>query len=68
MDIIVVTVFFRPAGGISLQNTLPKELLEVTEQTLLAVSHFNNVVSSLQEEGFICDWPPTLCLAANDYV
>jgi hypothetical protein len=43
-------------------------LLEVAEQTLLAVSHFNNVVSSLQGVGFICDWLPTLCLVANDYV
>jgi hypothetical protein len=43
-------------------------LLEVVEQTLLAVSHFNNVVSSLQGVGFICDWLPTLCLVANDYV
>jgi hypothetical protein len=44
-----------------------QELLEVTEQTLLVVPHFNNVVSSLQEVGFICDWLPTLCLVANDY-
>jgi hypothetical protein len=67
-DRTVVTVFYGPAGGILPQNTLSKELLEVTEQTLLVVSHFNNVVSSLQEVGFISDWPPTLCLVANDYV
>jgi hypothetical protein len=54
-DNSILTVFYGAADGLLAQLTPKSEFLEVTERTLLALTHFNNAGSSLQESGLICN-------------